>query len=346
MTADELVALNEEIAGMARAGLPLDQGLTALAKEMGRGRLRQVTAAIAGDLQKGHTLPQALERQSDRLPQFYSSLVAAGVRTGRVADVLATLTTYARTVADLRTTVADALFYPCIVLVFGAALFIFACVVIVPRFEQIYSDFGFRLPLLTEAILLLGRRPLEYVVLPLVTLFVLLVGTRIVLAVTPGGRHLWARFVYSVPVIGTLLRAARLAAFTELLAILVDHEVPLPEAFRLAGAASSDPVMAEASKNIEREIKEGRSLGEALRGRGFVPEWVSWMAGLGERRGTLGKSLHHVAEMYRRQVEMRAGLLKNVLPPILIIGIAGIFICFFVAALMLPMIRLLEGLSK
>src|SRR5438552_3531718 len=39
LSAEDLIALNEEIAGMARAGLPLDQGLAALAREMGSGRL-------------------------------------------------------------------------------------------------------------------------------------------------------------------------------------------------------------------------------------------------------------------------------------------------------------------
>src|SRR5262245_10152711 len=42
LSADDLIILNEEIAGMARAGLPLDQGLAVLAREMGRGRLQQV----------------------------------------------------------------------------------------------------------------------------------------------------------------------------------------------------------------------------------------------------------------------------------------------------------------
>ena len=43
LTADDLAALNDEIAAMARAGLPLDQGLASLAKEMGGGRLQAVT---------------------------------------------------------------------------------------------------------------------------------------------------------------------------------------------------------------------------------------------------------------------------------------------------------------
>ena len=67
MNPDELIALNEEIAGMARAGLPLDQGLAALAREMGKGRLQQVTANLAKDLRAGQTLPQALERQAGRV---------------------------------------------------------------------------------------------------------------------------------------------------------------------------------------------------------------------------------------------------------------------------------------
>jgi type II secretory pathway component PulF len=168
------------------------------------------------------------------------------------------------------------------------------------------------------------------------------VGTRF----TEKGRILWARMVYAIPVVGTLIRSARMAAFTDLLAILVDHSMPLVDAFKLAGEASSDPLMAVDARAIQQELSQGKPLGEALRGRGMVPAWVSWMAGLGEQRGTLGATLHQVADLYRQQVEMRAALLRSVLPPFFIIGIAGLFVGFFVFTCMLPMIRLLEGLSK
>ena len=36
-----------------------------------------MTAALAQDLQAGHTLPEALERQKGRVPPFYAGLVAA-----------------------------------------------------------------------------------------------------------------------------------------------------------------------------------------------------------------------------------------------------------------------------
>jgi type II secretory pathway component PulF len=346
MNASDLVALNEEIAGMARAGLPLDQGLAALAQEMGRGRLQRVTAAIAEDLRAGRTLPEALQRQEGRVPPFYAGLVSAGVRTGRIGEVLATLTTYARSMAGLRAIVIDALFYPAVVVTFAAVLIGYLCYYLLPQFDRIFHDFHMHLPVMTELVYEVSRQPLLYIVAPILTVVVLLVLLRLGLRVTERGRRTWARLIYAIPVAGTLIRTARLAAFTDLLAILVDHELPLPEAFRLAGEASSDPIMAAAVGRVQHDLNQGVPLGAALRGAGLVPEWVAWMAGLGERRGALGPALHQVAAMYRRQAEVRAALLRSVLPPFLVLCTAGLFVSVFVLTMMLPMYALLEGLSK
>jgi type II secretory pathway component PulF len=346
MNAETLIALNEEIAGMARAGLPLDQGLAAIAREMGKGRLRQVTAAIAKDLQSGQTLPQALERQSGRMPPFYAGLVAAGIRTGRISEVLATLTTYARSVINLRTIVLDAIFYPSVILLFSVGLFAFVTLFILPQFDLIFRDFQMSLPLITEWMLAVGRYPIETVLAPALGLIVAFIVAKLSFRWTEQGRRRWARFIYFIPVIGTLIRSARLAAFADLMAILVDNELPLPEAFRLAGQSSTEPIMAAATRQIEEDLQQGLPLGKALRGRGLIPDWVSWMIGLAERRGSLAKTLHQIAETYRRQVEVRAAMLRSVLPPFLIIGTAGMFTCLFAFGVMLPMIKLLEGLSR
>lgn len=346
LSLDDLITLNEEIAGMARAGLPLDQGLAELARDMGRGRLRRVTEAIAADLHAGRTLPEALDRQSGRVPPFYAGLIAAGVRTGRISEVLATLTLYARSLADLRNTVISALFYPGVVLVLSFGLFAFISQLILPQHEKNLRDFGMKLPVISEVMLVLGRHVFEYVILPVLLAVALLLLLYLGLRFSSGGRQLWARLVYSLPLVGTLIRSARLAAFADLLGILIDHELPLPEAFRLAGGASSDPITAGAARQVEDGLREGLPLAEVLRGRGLMPELVVWMVSLGEQRGTLGPTLHQVAELYRRQVEMRAALLRSVLPPFLIIATGGVMVVLFVLATMLPMFKLLEGLSK
>jgi len=346
MTADDLTALNEQIAAMARAGLPLDQGLDGLAREMGRGRLRDVTDALARDLRAGHPLPEALARQEGRIPPYYANLVTAGVQTGRLPEVLTTLTTYARSVAATRSIVGEALFYPALVLIVGAGLFTALAMFILPQFDQIFQDFGLRLPLATQLVLDIGRHPVEILVVPAAV-----IGGGIIIAwlasrFTRRGRRWWARGVYAVPLVGGVIRSARLAAFTDLLGMLVEYGVPLPTAFKLAGAASSDPVMAEQAAEVETRLSQGMPLAEAFRGRGLVPQWVAWLAAAGEQRGGLAGTLREVASLYRRQVDTRAAVLRSVLPPFVVIATAGFLTAFFALAVMMPMINLLEGLSK
>jgi type II secretory pathway component PulF len=345
MTVDDLIALNDQIAGMAKAGLPLDRGLAGLAKEMSHGRLRSVTAAIARDLESGTPLPDAIERRRGELPPYYANLVMAGIRTGRLPEVLATLTAYARTMSATRAIVVESLLYPAVVLTLAAGLLGVLVFMVLPQFEKIFDDFGMRLPVITKGVVILGRNPVPVIAIPVAVVAGLILAWALMRA-TPRGQQTWARLVYSIPVIGTLVRSARLAAFAELLAVLVEFELPLPEAFRMAGEASSDPLMAGRAWLIHTRLNQGMALAAAVRGQGLLPEWVAWMAGAGEMRGTLAGALRQIAAVYRRQVEARSSLLRSVLPAFMIISTAAGLVGVFALAVMLPMIRLLEGLSK
>jgi type IV pilus assembly protein PilC len=69
------------------------------------------------------------------------------------------------------------------------------------------------------------------------------------------------------------------------------------------------------------------------------------MVGFGERQGNLGASLRQVADMYRRQAELRAAFLRTILPPLLIILIAITLGFVFIFGLSWPLLELLDGLS-
>jgi general secretion pathway protein F len=343
LSPDDLTMLNEELAAMARAGLPLDQGLRHLANELGRGRLRDTTQQLADDLRAGKTLPEAMGAQDNRLPPFYASLVTAGVRSGRLPEVLATMTSYARTIADLRSSVRNAFVYPLIVLAVAIAMVICWCAFLVPLIESIIVQMRMQVPVATEAIFWISKHTLLVLVLPLGLIIGGILLTRGMMFRTEAGRRKWTRFVYRIPIVGTLIRSARLASFVELLAILVEHQVPLPEALRLAGEASSDPLMRSGIQGVEDELARGLPLGYSLSRSGLVPEFVGWMTGLGEMRGQLGPSLRHSAQIYRRQAELRARLFNSVFPSFVILGVAIVVMALLLLTAVWPMLSLIQG---
>jgi type II secretory pathway component PulF len=345
LSADDLITLNEEIASLARAGLPLDQGLAAIAREMSRGRLKSVTEKLAADLRAGHTLPEALTRQEGRIPGYYAALLAAGIRSGKLSDVLRTLTVHARAVADFRSNIYSALLYPTIVFLLGIGLIVFVCHFVLPMYVKIFEDFRMKLPYFTQVLVFVGNNSFVMVVLPFSVVTLGLLTERWWLRTTRAGRKLWTRVVYSLPGFGTVVRNSQLSAFTELLGILIDQSVPLPEALRLAGETSSDPFLQEGAKQIEKDLQQGMPLAAALKQQRWVPELVIWMIGFGERQGKLAEALRQIAEMYRRQAEIRAQFLRTIVPPLLVIIVALLLALVFILGLLGPMLELLDGLS-
>jgi len=345
MTADDLISLNEQIAGMARAGLPLDKGLESLAQEMGRGELRTVTNALADDLRAGHPLPEALARQQRQIPPYYANLVTAGVQTGKLSEVLTTLTNYARTVATTRSTVIESLLYPAIVLVAGIALFAALGICLLPVFDQIFQDFGLKLPYVTQLAFDVSRNSETVLIVGII----LIGGFAFAVAAaqcTQYGREVLAQVVCRLPLIGAVIRSARLAGFCDLLGMLVEYGVPLPTAFGLAGSASSDPAIAAKAAEVEERLNQGIPLAEAFAGRGLAPDWVVWLAATGEKRSGLAAALREIAAIYRRQVDARSAILRIVLPPIVVIMTAVLITILFVTAIVTPMVSLMETLSK
>src|SRR5262249_55024789 len=80
--------LSGQIANLTHAGLPLAPSLAVLADEMPKGRLRRAMRELARTLESGVPLSDAIEGQKRRIPPHLRGLILAGVRAGRLGDVL------------------------------------------------------------------------------------------------------------------------------------------------------------------------------------------------------------------------------------------------------------------
>jgi general secretion pathway protein F len=74
ITLEQLVALNDEIAALVRAGVPLEQGLTALGADM-PGRLGKVTQMLAERMERGESLDQVMAAESSHFPLAWAFFV-------------------------------------------------------------------------------------------------------------------------------------------------------------------------------------------------------------------------------------------------------------------------------
>jgi type II secretory pathway component PulF len=339
----DVAEFTRHVAGLTKEGLALPPGLRAMAEELPRGPLRRVLADVAAELEAGRSLDEAIEAQGGRFPPHVVGLVRAGIRCGRLGEVLADFVRYEQASADLRRRVWLNLAYPIMLATAMTLLAVFVSMVVVVPYSNLYRDFGLQLPLVTQWLIglasLIDRGGWALIPAPLV----------VVLCAWAAGRGLLpaparTRLSHSIPLVGPMTRWTAMAEFCHLLALLLEGEVPLPAALLLAGEGVKDADLALSCRAVSREIEKGRPVAAAFASRrlfqsGFV-KILRWAEG----HRSIPEALHVMGEIYEARARSQArfvGVFCIVMAAILVFWGLG----FVVTGLYLPLVRLITVLS-
>ncbi|MEN6407142.1 MAG: type II secretion system F family protein [Thermoguttaceae bacterium] len=339
LSPDEAAEFAARVAELAKVGVPLGVGLRTMAAELPRRRLSNVFRAMADRVDAGDDLLAVLQSQGSRLPPHLCGLIMAGVRSGRLAEVLEQYAALQNDQIELRRRVAIALAYPFILLLTTTALVAFFGGIIAPSFSKIFRDFGTALPVITR-VAIYGSPPLAC---GLAILVVLAVVVPLLLWGTSVFRWLWPA-LYRVPMIGSLLRWSHLSRFSRLMGLLLDQGVPLPEALRLAGDGLRNTGLFGGCRRTASEVEQGRPLDESMTARRQFPATLVSMVRWGQTMSALPDGFRAAAEMFEGRVRSHGNLLETTLLPIMFLVIAA-GVGFFVISLFLPLIFLVQVLS-
>ena len=178
--------------------------------------------------------------ENRHVPFDLRSLVRVGVRSGHTGEVLSQYVRHTQHMHDIRRRMALAWGYPLVLILSSAAILFFFLWFLVPRFTKIFEDFGTELPGMTQfadldvenAPRALGFDPAQ------LGRFDILVRLLWRHGLSPAERR---RFLWCLPLVGNMIRAAAMARFSRLVGLLIENEVPLPEALRLAGEGAGMP---------------------------------------------------------------------------------------------------------
>ena len=129
------------------------------------------------------------------------------------------------------------------------------------------------------------------------------------------------------------------------LGTLVQSGVPILESLNIVRDTTGNAVFERAFTRIYESIREGETIAQPLKESRIVDDIVVNMIDVGEETGELDTMLNKIADNYDEEVERAVESLVSLLEPIMIVILGGI-IGFIVIALFLPMIKLLETLSK
>ncbi|MBI3087914.1 MAG: type II secretion system F family protein [Candidatus Omnitrophica bacterium] len=339
----QLVISTRQLATLVKAGMPLLRALRTVSDQLDPGPLRQVFTLLAGDVEAGVRLSEALARHPRVFPPFYVNMVRAGEVGGLLDEILKRLAELMEKQQRIRDRVRGALMYPAFVMFAAVSILIILMAFVVPTFLGMFTELGSALPLPTRILVFICDSVREgwwWVLLAaggLTALFRAAIQT-------PAGKRQVDRTLLHAPVFGSLLQRLLIARFARTFGTLLSSGVPILEALTTVRATVSNAVFDDALQSVERSLKTGESLARPMELSGAFPPLVSRMIALGEETGQLDRMLVQLADSYEEEVDIQLGGLTQLLEPLLIVFVGGI-VGFIVIAMFLPLLSLTKILG-
>jgi type IV pilus assembly protein PilC len=318
-----VMAFSRQLSSFLEAGIPLLDALDIVGQQAETPLMRSVIADIGTSIHRGTGFAEAVSVHPDVFPPYYRAMLAAAEYTGNLDDVLSQLATYMERDIAARRQVKSALTYPIMVLIIAIAAMIVMSVFVLPKFSNLYSGLGARLPLPTR--MLMGFTKFMTSYWPMVLLTIVLFFGALV-AIMGGKRGKGRRDVTAMklPLIGNLYQLISLERFCRVLSSLSLAGVPLPLAIGLSAESTNNSIFQTNMLGVREALVRGGGLYEPIHETGLFPIAALQMIQVGERTGMLGNQLSRAATYYEREVGFTMKKATDMFGPLVIIFVAVI----------------------
>ena len=339
MADEQITSLVHAVGTAAASRVPLEVTLAALAEEPVDPRVARTARQLSARLQAGATIDQAVAALDDAIPPEIRGLLKIGVESGDLAGTVEQFAQQRMAAQRARRRINAAIAYPLVIAAILVPLLLFLSLSVIPMFASLFEEFNLALPGITEVVL----ETAEQMPLLIGAILLLVIGFPLVLRVV-GGRWLLHRTRAATPLVGRLWMWAAQREFATMLASLLSLRLPLASAVAHTGEVLSDRNMARASRKLAERLATGLSLSECMNQSIHFDRTLVALVAWGERHQLLPEALAIATEVYDDRVDQYASLLRRVLPPMTLVVVATMMF-IVIAALMIPLIRLIEGLS-
>ncbi len=324
-----------QLATMAKAGVPLMQGLEIVADGLENPAMAKVVLSVKDDVAAGNDFASCLKKYPDQFDQLTCALIESGEQAGALEHMLDRVAIYKEKSEALKQKISKALKYPITILIISAIVTTILLVKVVPTFEAMFSNFGSELPAATQVVVAMSEWLQENWLILFGSIAGTVVGIKQAVKKSPKVAAEVDKLKLKLPIVGNILQKGAVARFGRVLSTTFAAGVPLVDALESVAEASGNVVYRDAILKIRDDVSTGVQMNAAIRATGVFPSMVAQMVAIGEESGALDAMLDKVASYYEDEVDNLVDGLTAMIEP-LVMAFLGVVVGGMLIAMYLP----------
>jgi type IV pilus assembly protein PilC len=304
----------EQLAG---AGVPVIEGLVDLRESIENQRFREVVSGLVESIEGGKNLSSALADYPEVFSKVFVSLVRSGEQTGKLPEVLKSLTESLKWEDELSAQTKKLMLYPAFVGSIVLLVTLFLMIYLVPQMTGFIRNMGQEIPLQTRILIGVSGFFVNFWWAILAAPFLALVGLKIAMKQNPGVAYALDHYKLKLPLVGPILRKIILSRFASSFAMMYASGITILDAIRSCEEIMGNKPLENALRIAGQQIAEGKNMTAAFADLALFPPLVIRMLRIGENTGALDTALLNVSYFYNREVRESIGKVQAMIEPML-----------------------------
>jgi type IV pilus assembly protein PilC len=340
---NEKISLCRYLALIINAGISLSEGLDLLAEGSTNKVAKRVLGDVANSTRRGTSLFDSFSTYRNFFGEVFLTMIKTGEASGSLASSFAYLGRQFEQEKELRQKVLGALLYPIIIvsLMFVVGTVVFAFVL--PRLAKVFMKLDLDFPLYTR-ILFSTSLYFEKNLIMMGAVFFGVIITLILFFRSKKGKDILYYIMVRVPGIKKIILDYNLVRFTQSLSSLLKSAVPVTEAVDLSVHSLSFVKKDQLSEQFTKKLTRGIPMSQAFAEAKIFPSLTIQLIKIGEKTGSLEKTLSDLGEFYELEVENSLKNFVTILEPMLMICV-GIGVGAMVISIISPIYGLIGKLQ-
>jgi type IV pilus assembly protein PilC len=302
---------------LSSAGVPVVEGLVDLRESVENPRFREVVSGLVESIEGGKNLSSALAEFPEVFSKVFVSLVRSGEQTGKLPEVLKSLTESLKWEDELAAQTRKLAMYPAFVGGIVVLVTLFLMIYLVPQMTGFIRNMGQEIPLQTRILIAVSNFLVNYwwvvIAVPVIAFF----GLRMAMRNNPAVAYAIDHYKLTLPLIGPILRKIILSRFAASFAMMYSSGITVLDAIRSCEEIVGNRPLQNALRIAGQQIADGKNMTAAFTDLGLFPPLVIRMMRIGENTGALDTALLNVSYFYNREVREAIGKLQAMIEPAL-----------------------------
>ncbi|KEI15010.1 pilus assembly protein [Clostridium novyi B str. ATCC 27606] len=339
VTSMDIGVVCKQLGELLKAGVNIQTALEVIENQKINYLIGDSLKTIRRDIEKGKTLFQSINKFSKIYPEFMRQMILIGEKSGNLEDIFLKLAKYYTDKHKIKKKIKNAIMYPLCVLIMTIIVTLFITFRIIPKFAINFIKLNKSIPIGIQRILRFNKIITSYKFYVIVFIIAIILYK----LYKAGYFQMVLEKIIFKSSLGLIYKEIYDINIIKSISILLDSGIPIINSLDIIVSSINNKVLKDRLLKVVCEIKEGHSLGDALKKEKMFNDFFISMISVGEKIGKIEELINNAVKIKEEDIENLISRIVKSIEPITII-ILGVIITFIMMNILMPMMSTMDSI--